>query len=231
MGFKNNSKKKIDLNFKKVIKILDEHKIQYWLCHGTLLGVIRDKQLIPWDHDIDIAVWDSKKIANKIKNLICKNNFYLKKKYYQDDGLLTFTKLGGREVDINFYKKKKFFKDEIAYVRWYIPKNSIFKLIDALASSSKYNGKYKQFIKLFSLFEFIFLFIKEKLIEKKLFYKAIGYTQPMKLLKNFKKINFCGVKVIIPKKYNEYLNYVYGKNWIKPVKKFDFRKSPSIRNV
>ena len=54
------SEKKIDPNLIEIINLLDKNKIIYWLCHGTLLGIVRDKNLIPWDHDIDIAVWDEK---------------------------------------------------------------------------------------------------------------------------------------------------------------------------
>ena len=41
---------------KVLADILNSNNIPYWICHGTLLGIIRDSQLIPWDHDIDIFV-------------------------------------------------------------------------------------------------------------------------------------------------------------------------------
>ena len=41
------SKKKIDPNLIEIIDLLDKNKISYWVCHGTLLGIIRDKNLIP----------------------------------------------------------------------------------------------------------------------------------------------------------------------------------------
>ena len=62
------SKKKIDPNLIEIINLLDKNEISYWVCHGTLLGIVRDKDLIPWDHDIDIAVWDEKNLKEK---LIC----------------------------------------------------------------------------------------------------------------------------------------------------------------
>ena len=48
---------KTDKNLIDSILILNKTKIKYWVCHGTLLGIIRDKSLIEWDHDIDIGVW------------------------------------------------------------------------------------------------------------------------------------------------------------------------------
>ena len=61
------SKKKIDPNLIEIIYLLDKNKIFYWVCHGTLLGIVRDKNLIPWDHDIDIAVWDETNLKRKTK--------------------------------------------------------------------------------------------------------------------------------------------------------------------
>lgn len=41
---------------KDVCAILDENDIPYVLDNGTLLGIVRDGGLIPWDNDLDIAV-------------------------------------------------------------------------------------------------------------------------------------------------------------------------------
>lgn len=40
----------------RVVKILNQEKINYYVDAGTLLGIIRDDALIPWDDDIDIAL-------------------------------------------------------------------------------------------------------------------------------------------------------------------------------
>ncbi len=39
-----------------IVDILEEQNITYFIDHGTLLGIIRDGDLIPWDSDIDISV-------------------------------------------------------------------------------------------------------------------------------------------------------------------------------
>jgi len=40
----------------KTIDILNEKKFKYWLEAGTLLGIMRDGDLIPWDYDADLGI-------------------------------------------------------------------------------------------------------------------------------------------------------------------------------
>ena len=230
MYIKDNSKEKVDLNFYEIIKILNKFKIKYWICQGTLLGIIRDNQLIPWDHDIDIAVWSGSVSKEKIKEIMLSHNFNLKKKYLLEDDLLTFTKQGGREVDFNFYQItiEKNSNKKLAFVNWYIPKNFLFKFIEALSLAKTYDGKLKYLIRSFSIFQPIFNKLKIFLISKKIFYQSAGYTQPLELLKEFKDIVFYDINLTVPKKSEEYLRYVYGENWKIPKRKFNWIKdSPS----
>lgn len=217
-----NSEKKIDINFSETINILNENKIKYWICHGTLLGIIRDQQLIPWDHDVDIAVWSKTVSRETIKQIMLSSNFLLKKKYLEDDSL-TFEKRGGRQVDINFYKVTTLKKNNkaIAYASFCIPKNFFYKLIEALSNAKKYNGRLKYLINSFSIFEPIFEKLKIFLIKKNMFYGRAWITQPLELLKEFRNINFYEIDLIVPKKTEEYLIYMYGKNWKNAIKKYD----------
>jgi len=54
-------------NLLEVKRILDKYKIRFWLNTGTLLGAMREKDFILWDHDIDlrIKVTEWKDIAQK----------------------------------------------------------------------------------------------------------------------------------------------------------------------
>ena len=232
MRDENNCHEKVDQNFEQVIKLLNSNKIKYWLCHGTLLGIIRDNELIPWDHDIDIAVWYDKSLKEKFIGLMKENNFTMKEKYLIEDDLLTFTKLGGREVDINFYEKKINNTNAVAYIKWFIPKNILMKFIEAMSSSKSYSGKCKYLINKHSFLESIFEKIKIYLIKKKFFHKTIGYTQPLKLLEKFKVIKFKNINVSVPYLSEEYLEYVYGPNWRQPIKKYNWIKdSPSTKDI
>lgn len=48
----------------KITKIMEILSISYWLEAGTLLGIVRENRLLPWDNDLDISVFekDSKKL-------------------------------------------------------------------------------------------------------------------------------------------------------------------------
>ena len=160
MSYKINSNKKIDQNLVSLINILTENKINYWICHGTLLGIIRDKKLIPWDHDIDIGVIENKKYRKMLPILLKKKGFKeIKKTFLDNDGMLKFVKNGGREVDINFYQIDE--NKKTVFVKWHIPKNFLMKIIDALSFAKTYKGNSSKLINIFGFSENFFLYLKK----------------------------------------------------------------------
>jgi hypothetical protein len=40
-------------------ELLERHGITHWLDFGTLLGAVRDGEMIPWDYDVDIGMLDT----------------------------------------------------------------------------------------------------------------------------------------------------------------------------
>lgn len=60
----------------KIIKLLNKHDITDWfVCYGTLLGLVRENNCIDGDDDIDIIV--DKKYYDQIKSILLDNNFIL----------------------------------------------------------------------------------------------------------------------------------------------------------
>ena len=227
MSNTNYSKKKIDKNFLRIIKLLTDNKINYWVCHGSLLGIIRDKNLIPWDHDIDIGVIENKKNRMILPIILKKGGFKQNKdSFFKDDGLMKFTRSGGRQVDVNFYRIDSTFKN--AYVKWYVPKNIIMKIVDALSFAKTFNGNGSKIINFFGFLEELFLFIKKILIKKNFFYSSAGYSHNKKYAMVTRVFEFYKLKIIIPDDYKGYLEHLYGKKWRYPIRKFNWIKhSPS----
>lgn len=65
-----------------IINILNKNKITYFIDHGTLLGIIREQRVMPWDDDIDITIYKEeyeetaqliKENLHKIKQISNKN--------------------------------------------------------------------------------------------------------------------------------------------------------------
>ncbi|MEE8341903.1 MAG: LicD family protein [Candidatus Neomarinimicrobiota bacterium] len=52
---------------RKVCGILDKHKIPYVLEGGTLLGIVRENRLLPWDNDLDLTITEN--YMDRILNL------------------------------------------------------------------------------------------------------------------------------------------------------------------
>ena len=119
--------KVLDANLLLIINIFKLNKIPYWLCHGTLLGVVRDKQLISWKNDIDIAIWDTTISKTKLVELMTSNDFELETDtFFDGDNILYFHKSGGRMIDIHFYQikyVKETNKNMAVIYSVYIPKN------------------------------------------------------------------------------------------------------------
>ena len=224
---------KIDKNFKKAVKVLNENKIFYWVGHGSLLGIKRDNKLIEWDHDIDICVWNNDTSKEKIIELLEKNGF----EYRSDLGFgkqfdqMSFDKPGGRRLDINFYLKGFSNKgEEIAFIKWGYVDNYFMKFLNALSNSKNYNSRFSFIINNLSFLQPIASKIKNQLIRRNLFFKYAGYQQPLKLLKQFKVLDFHGLKINTPFYSEKYLEYVYGSNWKKPNKKFVWWKTKNLKN-
>ena len=97
----NNLKKANDMLF-NVASLLDENNIVYHLEGGTLLGIVRDNALLPWDHDIDISI-PSAEVDKflKLKKQLSKS-YKLKFRYFEEDNIF-FKKHDLRIIKVKYY--------------------------------------------------------------------------------------------------------------------------------
>ncbi len=78
----------------EVIDVFERNNLVYYACFGTVLGAVRHKDIIPWDHDIDLAIPITER--EKVNKVLIEQ---LDPKYKvwtpQDNGFgLLFTRIG-----------------------------------------------------------------------------------------------------------------------------------------
>ena len=105
----------------EVCDILKINSINYWICHGTLLGIVRENRILPWDNDIDIGVWAHEVSKNDIIKIFKSLGFSIEPTNDKDQSI-HFIKNDKDKVDINFYEVI----ENTAAVRWMIKKNDFF---------------------------------------------------------------------------------------------------------
>ncbi len=219
MGKKKDKKKLFynPKNVKKALKMLkivtetlERHNIEYYLDFGTLLGAVREKGFIKWDHDLDISLVNPKdfnKIPKILKELRLKH-FYRGYIYSFEESLNRIKqeriKNGEnfKEIQVDFTDKKNF---QIAKVR---------------------TNKFFIFGKGHICLDIFFKYKKDE----KLFWMAYGsiYSTPARPLEDgFKKIKLYGHSFKIPKNYSEYLSNIYGE-WQTPKEDWEQKEHKAL---
>lgn len=92
---------------RKVTAVFEEANIKYSVTAGTLLGIVRENRLLPWDRDMDLRIFykDSEKILRSIRK-IRKAGFKVRIRYQEkEDPPL---KKGDVRI-LKIYSRKHFF--------------------------------------------------------------------------------------------------------------------------
>ena len=190
----------LEIIFKECTSILNKIDQEYWLTNGTLLGIVRESKLIPWDLEIDIGVLKDNFSKEKAKTSFVSKGFDL-----YDEGVnsnhITFIKRKIR-VDINLYVLKN---DKYETI-WRIPKYSLSeKIINKFISFANY-----------------FLKTEINKLKASKFLKE-GYSIPLNYLMPLKKISFLKTEVMIPYYSEKLMEWTYGLDWKIPKKDYNWR--------
>jgi phosphorylcholine metabolism protein LicD len=72
---------------KNVAQAFEKHGVTYWLDFGTLLGIVREGRILPWDDDMDISIFeeDREKVENIVMPEIKKRNFRTYTRYFSQE--------------------------------------------------------------------------------------------------------------------------------------------------
>ena len=180
--------------------------------------------MIPWDHDIDIAVWDRDYREDYIISIFESMGF----KWNQDHpaGSLKFERNGARSVDVNFYKDFEDSKN-LACCLHRIPKTKIGSLLDKPAHNKKYKGQYGRTYRFFKLFKFFLVPLYKRLDKAGVLYIDKGYTTPKNLLVSFINVDYFGVSCKVPEKFKSINAYIYGDEWLVLKEKYNWMTDSS----
>lgn len=95
-----------------VFQVLESYNIRYWLEGGSLLGAIRNGDIIPWDYDVDIGVYQEDLIklsifmASTDNAIVDERGFVWEKAIEGDFYRVQFSKTNRLHVDIfPFYSR------------------------------------------------------------------------------------------------------------------------------
>jgi len=216
---------------RKVKKILDKHNINYWLDEGTLLGAVREKKLIEWDHDIDLAIWykDAEKITPLYDDMEKKG---VEVCYFEGKKHIKLIEKGN-EIDINLYH----LKDGQATRMWHVA-NNIGRVLDYLIWTIYLKNPENRKFSIPSFITKIFVKTSNAMpnqVNKKILNmlykkyekkgcKILRMAVPSHFFKEFKTLKFYDMDFKVPKKTEEYLEYRYGKDWKVPKKDYVFHR-------
>jgi phosphorylcholine metabolism protein LicD len=200
----------------RAINAFNKHKVEYWIDSGTLLGLVRDKDIPKGDDDIDFAIWaeDIGKLGPIIKELEPHYKEQKGIKFIPESTILNHVR-GGLHISIHYYHKRKDYA--YCFMRAIRPKNikkGTFKWALWIAPQIIYNifGKKRDTLnpKIHPLGKFKF-FIGERVM-----FKIPLHLLDKTILKNVGE----DIKARVPKKYKEYLSFCYG-NWHVPNKNWN----------
>jgi len=217
---------------KEVKKVLDNHKITFWLNYGTLLGAVRDGKFIPWDTDIDLCLINTHLFYLKKACLDLEEKGFIVECKKRDDmnNSITVTKY---DIPIALFLPRVYNK---SYSFKYItPAGKAGRLLDYLLwtfrlREPKVTKNYGSVIP--HSLNVVLVKICSKLPEVareyisniiNIIYKKIDSYHvvekvPSHFFEELKEIKFYGMKVKVPKDAEGYAEFLYGKTWKKPIK-------------
>jgi len=216
--------------FKDAYSVFMENGVKIWLDSGTLLGAARDGKFIPWDNDIDLAVWkecldelDKRKILMEIENKGYQAYFLQDKLVIEKDSV---------QVNISIFMEKHDVALRELIIAPYWHQKPIKALWWALSVDCYTNMNIRHLLSFNTLIKHVLLFVikllpkkdfcrnKVQLIAKKLGCKHIFWQVPKQYFYKLQVMPFYGVNCYVPEDINGYLTFRYGPKWNEPIREW-----------
>ena len=218
---------------KQVKEVFDEHGIVYWLDQGTLLGAVRDRKFIPWDHDIDLGTWqdNAAKIFSACQKLRDKG-FNVRFSEHNKGGV----DIVKEEVPITINSYRLI--GDKAITKWFLRKRTVVgyatEHLLAILSNLPYEEVNPQNLKA-PFITMNLLKISKALpsswrmqlakivrtIYEKIGSRCVEIVTPSHYYTNLSTITFYGMEFKVPAETEQYLTYKYGEDWDVPKRDWD----------
>jgi hypothetical protein len=233
----------------EIVKISEELNLKIWLNYGALLGLIREKRLLPWNNDAELSCWYEEGIEEKFKLItdeMNKRGYHAF--YYSTIGTFS-VKAEGVVVNVNLIWEEGNYgirphetpaSKSISIIAKIFYWMSIF--MGAYPSGFVGNTK-----KIFSKNELIKIIIITSLrvfpraIRKFLALKLINLSTifggeyqktaiPIKYINQFVEYDFYNEKVLVPKEPENLVKFIYGEEWNIPKENWSFYKDKNKKD-
>lgn len=222
-----------------VAAVLDQVGVKWWLDQGSLLGLVRDGKFIPWDHDIDIGVWevsksDKKRLVEALRERfdVCyldELNNTVKVFFFDAEAAVIWW------YDLSFYLER----DGMAVKFWAKPRGAGrgYRVCIGLAAwlrgfstpaAHAPGGRVGQLFLRFISKTAAFLGVNDvsakalEKIAKRCFADFVEVRVPASMFHQLRCVDFGGVFANVPQDYEGYLRLKYGVSWRIPTRKWDY---------
>tara|TARA_Y100001970_G_C14239999_1_gene864299 strand:- start:1578 stop:2768 length:1191 start_codon:yes stop_codon:yes gene_type:complete len=177
----------------RVVDIIEDIGLEYWLEGGTCLGAVRDGHFIPWDHDVDLGVkFESEEKMQLLLNQL-KSFFNIRPKGFS-----------GKH-------KKQFGKYRLIKIA--ANKNIFNKIKEQILRNFGYRNDFN--LDLFIFYKQPLNGDANNLVYKYVVFNKVGYHEK-EYLDSMNKIAFYNREYNIPNNVENWLTTKYGKDWKAP---------------
>lgn len=211
----------------RVASILNSIGIRWWIDHGTLLGVLREQRLLPWDHDIDLSIF-AEDLDRCFESLWKSKTFLHAHLVHTSRNIKILPyKKRGKEIDISAYfhyngglfaKKLVMFPrntnlrfKKLRVLSWRQARRAelMLRVLDPIITDKN------QIIKKIFGPSHLFGYNMVVKIREAMGIKATSIV-PERYFSSWQLINWRDISLPIPKNPKAYLTYRYGDDWKSP---------------
>jgi hypothetical protein len=196
-----------------ITRLLAQKGIRFWVDSGTLLGLVRDGELLADDHDIDMGMWaEDQSLLENFLPEVQKKGYRVRKRFYRGQ-VYRYLFIPGRGsnrllIDLNLFRAA----EGHAWCPLIYPKGNVY---------SRPHPLYYLFGAVRYAINYIFERAPKVEVERwpwTLISNVYAWWVPQEY---FTELIFLEADLSVPKAYQEYLQYRYGE-WQVPQKEWNF---------